>query len=197
MAVIFLAPGMLRGVLVLLWAWWSHTPWPEIGYRRPRSWLSTVVLGTLFGIASKLVMKAIVMPLFGAPPMNSTYHFLVGNVAALPAMLFVMIFVAGFGEETVFRGYLFERLGTLLGKGAGARTAIVLFTSALFGLLHYPDQGLAGLEQAMIMGAVYGTIFTCTGELWTVMVVHAAFDLAAVAIIFWNVESEFAHLVFR
>ena len=37
--------------------------------------------------------------------------------AALPAAVYAMIVGAGFGEETVFRGYLFERFGKLFGSG--------------------------------------------------------------------------------
>ncbi len=48
--------------------------------------------------------------------------------------------VAGilFGEETVFRGYLFERLGKLFGCSLTARVSIVLLTSVWFGAAHYP-----------------------------------------------------------
>ena len=31
----------LSAILVLLWARRSRTPWPEIGYVRPRSWIRT------------------------------------------------------------------------------------------------------------------------------------------------------------
>ena len=111
----------LSAVLVLLWAWRSHTPWREIGYVRPRSWIGDLAIGIVFGCAFKLLMKAIVMPLLGADPINQPYHYLVGNTAALPAMLFLMIVGAGFGEETVFRGYLFERLGKVFGTARGAK----------------------------------------------------------------------------
>src|SRR5690349_17985445 len=87
----------LKAVLVLVWAWRSHTPWREIGYVRPRSWVRTLVVGLAFGAAFKILMKAIVMPLLGATPINSAYHFLVGNTAALPAMLFAVTVGAGFG----------------------------------------------------------------------------------------------------
>jgi hypothetical protein len=33
-------------------------------------------------------MKAIVMRLFGAPPINQAYRLLTGNTAAIPAMLY-------------------------------------------------------------------------------------------------------------
>jgi membrane protease YdiL (CAAX protease family) len=187
----------LSALLVLAWAWRSRTPWREIGYVRPESWTRSLAIGLAFGVAFKLLMKAIVMPLLGADPINPAYHYLAGNTAALPGMLFAVIVGAGFGEETVFRGYLFERFGKLFGTGAGAKTAIVLITSIGFGLLHYPVQGLAGAQQATIFGLLFGTIFAVTGRIWMLMCAHAAFDLTALAIIYWDLESEVAHLVFQ
>jgi membrane protease YdiL (CAAX protease family) len=78
-----------------------------------------------------------------------------------------------------------------------ARTSIVLITSVLFGLLHYFVQGVPGVEQAMITGLTFGIIFAFTGSILMPMVAHAAFDLTAVAIIYWGLESRVAHLVFR
>ena len=187
----------LGGLLVLLWAWRSHTPWRDIGYVRPRSWIGSLAVGVVFGCVFKLLMKAIVMPLLGAPEINSAYHYVIGNRAALPGLMFTMIVGAGFGEETIFRGFLFERLGKLFGTGAGAKVSMVLLTSALFALGHYANLGLPGVEQAMITGLVFGTIFAITGRIWMVMCAHAAFDLAAVAIIYWNLEAAVAHLVFK
>ncbi|HEX5725579.1 MAG TPA: CPBP family intramembrane glutamic endopeptidase [Longimicrobiaceae bacterium] len=187
----------LSALLVLAWAKRSRTPWRDIGYVRPRSWIGGLAVGIVFGAALKLLMKAVVMPLLGADPINQAYHYLAGNTAALPGMLFAVIVGAGWGEETVFRGFLFERLGRLLGPGAGARAAIVLLTSAWFGLAHYPVQGLAGAEQAAIVGLVFGTIFAVTGGLWMLMCAHAAFDITALAIIYWDLETYVAHLVFQ
>jgi membrane protease YdiL (CAAX protease family) len=187
----------LSALLVLAWAWRSHTPWREIGYVRPTSWVATLAIGIVFGIAFKFLMKAIVMPLLGADPINQAYHYLVGNVAALPWILFAVTVGAGFGEETVFRGYMFERLGKLFGTGAWVTPSIVVLSAAWFGLIHYPVQGIAGVQQATIVGLVYGTIFAITGRIWMLMFAHAAFDLTAVAIIYWNLESEVAHLIFK
>ena len=73
----------------------------------------------------------------------------------------------------------------------------MLITSVWFGTLHYFVQGIPGVEQAMITGLVFGTIFAFTGSIFLPMVAHAAFDLAAVAVIYWDLESRVAHLVFR
>ena len=187
----------LGAILVLVWVRLSRTPWREIGYVRPKSWPVTVAVGIAFGIAFKFLMKAIVMPLLGADPINQAYHYLAGNRAALPGAVYAMIVGAGFGEETVFRGYMFERFGKLFGSGVWAKTLIVLLTAILFGLAHYPVQGLAGAEQATIVGVVYGTIMAVTGRIWMLMCAHAAFDLTALAMIYWNLESDVAHLVFK
>jgi uncharacterized protein len=187
----------LSALLVLVWARWSRTPLREIGFVQPRSWVGTLAVGILFGAALKLLMKAVVMPLLGADPVNQAFHYLAGNRAAIPWALYAMIVGAGFGEETVFRGYMFERLGKLFGSGVNAKTAIVLVTSLWFGLEHYSLQGLAGVEQATIVGLVFGTIFAVTGRIFMLMIAHAAFDLTAYAMIYWNLEADVAHLIFK
>jgi len=192
---VLIAP--LSAILVLVWGWLSHTPWREIGYVRPRSWVGTVAVGIVFGSVFKFLMKAIVMPLLGADPINQAYHYLAGNRAALPGAIYAMSVVAGFGEETLFRGYMFERLGKLFGSSVWARTLIVLLTSTWFGLAHYPVQGLTGVEQATIVGLVFGTILAITGRIFMLMVAHAAFDLTALAMIYWSLETRVAHLVFK
>jgi membrane protease YdiL (CAAX protease family) len=191
-----LAPP-LGGVLVLVWAWRSRTPWREIGYARPSNWIGSVAIGIAFGVAFKLLMKAMVMPLLGAPALNQAYHYVVGNALALIELLFVVTIVGGFAEETVYRGYLFERLGKLIGTGAWSKTAIVLLTTGLFALPHYVEQGLAGVEQATVTGLVFGTMFAITGRIGLLMVAHAVFDVTALLIIYWNLESALAHLIFK
>src|SRR5215470_5192211 len=186
----------LAGLLVLAWAWRSRTSWCEIGYVRPRSWARTIAGGIAFGVVFKFAMKALIMPLLGADAINHAFHYLAGNRAALPGMLATVIVSAGWGEETFFRGYAFERLRKLLGSSIPAKAAIVALTSMAFGAAHYSLQGLAGVEQAAIVGAVFGTILAVTGRILMLMIAHAAFDVTAAAMIYWNLETRVAHLVF-
>jgi membrane protease YdiL (CAAX protease family) len=67
----------------------------------------------------------------------------------------------------------------------------------LFGLAHYADQGLSGVQQATIVGIVFAAVFAVTRNLWPLIVAHAAFDVTAVFIIYRDLESYVAHLVFR
>jgi hypothetical protein len=192
-----LAGPLVGAALVIAWAIVSGTPLRALGFSRPRRWALTIVAGILLGVAFKLVMKAIVMPLLGADPINRAYHYLAGNTAALPLMLLNVIVVAGLGEEIVYRGYLFERLGKLLGRSVMAKAATVLIAAGLFGAAHYGSQGLAGVQQATIGGLVFGTAFAVTNRLWPLIIAHAALDVAAVFIIYWDLEYAIAHWVFR
>ncbi len=186
----------VSGFLVLGWAKLSYTPWRELGYVRPASWARTIAVGIVLGVALKLALKAVVMPLLGADPVNHAFHFIAGDPTMLAAIIWASL-AAGFGEETVNRGYLFERGRRLLGSGPLALTAIVLATSLLFGLAHYPVQGLAGAEQGLITGLVFGTIYALSGRIWTIMIAHAAFDITAAVLIYLDLESAVAHLIWR
>src|SRR5205814_1896909 len=119
-------PAWFRGVLVLVWAARSGTPWRAIGFVRPRSWVGTISAGVICGVVLKLFMKSVVMPLFGADAINHPYHYLVHNRAALPAILYAV-----------------------------------------------------------------------TRQIWLPMITHAVFELMAVAIIYWDLESAVAHWLFK
>ncbi len=187
----------LSGVLVLVWAWFSKTPWRDLGLARPHSWPGTIAVGVVFGVALKFAMKSIVMPLLGAPPVNGPFHFLAHNPAEIPAMLYVIIIGAGFGEEMIFRGWAFERFSKLLGQAWWAKAIAVLFTAAWFGQAHYGLQGIVGVQNAAIVGLVFGTVFALTGRLVLLMVAHVAFDLAAYAMIYREWETAVAHFFFK
>ena len=70
----------------------------------------------------------------------------------------------------------------------------MVVTSALFAAAH---QGISAMQQAGIVGLIFGTIYATRGRLWLLVVAHAVFDLAAVAIIYANMETRIAHLFFR
>jgi membrane protease YdiL (CAAX protease family) len=191
------AQTVVAAVLILLWAWWSKTPWAEIGYAKPGSWVGGALIGIAFGIAFKIAMKALVMPLLGAPAVNPAYHFLAGNLGLTLEFAAIVVVAVGWAEETVYRGWLFERLEKLLGRSAGATILIVLLTSVIFGAAHYTGQGLAGVEQATVVGFVFATIYAITRRLWMLIWAHTAFDLTAAAMIYLDAETRVSHLVFQ
>ncbi len=192
---ILLAGNLAGAALVLIWASVSGTRWSDLGFVRPRHGAIDLVIALVAGALFKILMKALVMPLLGFGAVNSTYRYLSGNTAALLVTLLWVIVGGGFGEELIWRGFLFERLGAFLGPRAHAKLVIVVVTSILFALAHYWDQGLPGAVQATMTGLVFGTVYARIGTIWPVMVAHAAFDVAAVLMIYWNVEEPIAHLL--
>lgn len=191
-----LAIAPLGAILVLVWARVAEVPWSDLGFRRPRSWLLTIVGGVIAGVLLKLLVKAVIMPLLGGPAINAAYHFVEGNRPALIRMIIVSVITGGIGEEILYRGFLFERLGRLLGKGQAATATIVLLTTALFASIHIPEQGPYGAVQAIFTGLTFGTIYAVTRRLWLPMVMHAAYDVAAVFLIYYGLEETVARSVF-
>lgn len=186
----------IGATLALLWSYIARVPRGDIGFVRPRKWINTFLIGILSGIALKLVMKAVVMPLLGAPAVNQSYQFLTGNEQLLPVATWAML-VAGFSEETVFRGFLFERLTRVLGFTTFRRVVVILISSALFGLLHFGNQGMPGVQQAIITGLVFGTIYVASRQIWLPIVAHATFNMTALALIYRGYEADVAELLFQ
>ena len=187
----------LNALAVPIWIWLSRISWKDVGCARPPSWAATLVGGSAFGVGLKLLMKAVVMPLFGAPAVSAGLHQWVGHPVVLPSATLVAVVGAGWGEESVFRGFLFERGRKLLGNGAAAKVTMVLVSAGAFGGLHYFVQGFVGAVQATIFGLVFAAIFALTDSLWFLVVAHAGFDIATVFIVVFNVEAAVAHAVFR
>jgi membrane protease YdiL (CAAX protease family) len=195
-AAIVLTGNLVGALLVFVWAWWSRTPLSRLGFVRPRSVARAVVLGVLGGIALKLVVKALIMAALGFDPANRVYGYVIGNAPAFWRMVAVVIVGGGFGEETIWRGFLFDRVRTLSGGRVG-RLAIVIVTSLAFAAAHYADQGVPGVVPAAITGVALGTIYALSGSIWTPMIVHAAYDVSALLIIYWDLESAVGHALFR
>ena len=136
---------------------------------RPRSWVGTLAVGIVVGAAFKLLMKAIVMPLLDAPR-SIRYHW--RETQRHYHGCYVIIFAAGFGEETVFRGWMFERLANFSTQRVGQDTDCV---DHLFGLAWNTILSRGSRRPAAtIVGLVFGTIFSITGRLPMLIIAHAA-----------------------
>jgi uncharacterized protein len=195
-ATVLLAPP-IAAVLVMIWVWLSRTPLAEIGFARPGSWASVIVLGVTAGVAAKLLMKAVVMPYFGAPPTNPILAPLEGDLTAALIASAEMILLAGLAEEIVFRGFMFNRLQAAFGSGALARFTMIVGAGIFFGALHCFGQGFFGALNATIMGLAFGIIYFLNQQrLWFLIVMHASFDVCAVWLTYLGIEARVAQAVF-
>lgn len=197
LGVTYLTGPYVGGPIVLLWAWWTGVKWGDLGFRRPKSWALLIGGGIVAGALEKLFSKTIMMPLLGAPDINAHYQYVVHNKHAMWGLIFTSLTFAGFFEEVLARGFLFERMGKFIGTSRAALIATILFTSALFGAAHYSEQSWMGVEQAAIFSIIDGIIFVATKQIWFLVVMHAAFDIVATLIIYNGIEVRLAHVFFH
>jgi hypothetical protein len=193
---ILLTGNLLGAALVFLWVSLTRTPFASLGFVRPRSIARTIAFGIVGGVALKLLLKAAIMPALGFEAVNPAYRHVTGNPSALWRAMLLVVVGGGFGEETIWRGFLFDRLRWFSGGRLGP-APIVLVTAAAFAAAHYADQGLPGVVQAVMTGLTLGAIYVRSGHIWAPMIVHATYDITALLIIYWDLESTVAHLLLR
>jgi hypothetical protein len=103
-----------------------------------------------------------------------------GNLAATLPWLGIAWVVGGFCEEALFRGFLLNRLATLLGGGPIAMTVGVIAQALLFGSLHFYGGSIA-CAQAAFFGLMLGIAYLAAGRnLLPLMVVHGVWDTVGI-----------------
>lgn len=186
----------LAGFLVLWWVRYSKLPYSEIGLARPKSWTFTIAGGIFTGIILKILIKNLIVQFFGFHPINENFQFIYGNTGKWLLYSLLAIFFAGFGEEIVWRGFLFQRLKTLFGEELVGEFLILIITTLVFGLPHYLNQGFEGAVNGVIAGLLFGLLYLFSGKnLWYVMLTHAVWDIFSFTIIYLGIEEKLSKLL--
>lgn len=158
-----------KGVLTLVIATllWRFRLFAAIGFTSGIGWWSFVIGLPLIALG----VLAFFEP--GRPALT---------VGALAGWTVVVLFVA-FTEETLFRGILWRAMSE---AGVWKR---VITTSFLFGLSHFITAlGVFGWSMASVYGLSafgFGMVFAAmrerAGTIWSVIIVHIVFDIAAIS----------------
>jgi membrane protease YdiL (CAAX protease family) len=156
-------------------------PASRIGLTRPAGEpLQTTVLLSLLGgvIASGLVFR------WKGDHMVERLFKMAGAILPVTAQerwTFAAICAgAGFSEELLFRGFLFEYLDQ---NFAGLDTwALIRITSLFFGFAHL-YQGWRGTVLTGVLGCVFALLYAQTGSLLAPVAIHAAVDLRLLIIV--------------
>jgi membrane protease YdiL (CAAX protease family) len=162
--------------------------WRAVGFARPASWPRAMWLGLLAGVGIEVLELFVTQPLLvwwtGQYPDLAVFARVRHDVRLLLLLLAGSWTLAAFGEELVWRGYIFNRVADLVGgRRAGLRAALLL-TSAAFGLAH-ADQGMTGIIENTIDGALLGWLYLASGRnLWMPIVAHGVTDTADSLLLF-------------
>lgn len=187
---------LLAAVLVLAWLLLTRKPFAEIGLQAPDSWPRVILWGIVAGLALKFAAQAVVLPYLGGPMFNSSYQYIQGDLPAAVRESFVTIALTSFAQEIVYRGFLLNRAQAFFGNGFIMKILMILGSAAIFGVLHM-QEGPTGVAQAAMLGGLFTTIYFLNGQrLWLLIFMHAAFDIAAVWMIYLGLEEPIARSVF-
>lgn len=157
----------------------SQTPWSRFGIVRPL-WIrdSLAAFGAMLtSYIFYSVYAVVVADMVSAEALQQDTRALSEMFVppSAPAQTVLMVAAAvanGFAEELVMRGYFIPRLEELLGSTARA----VLISSLLFASYHL-YQGFYGAGSALVVGLVFGAMFTGMRRLWPLAAAHAMHDI--------------------
>lgn len=132
----WLEPAAFVFILLATWACTllRKEPLSSVGFRIDQRWIKEIFFGTLIGTGLILLITGLIWAIGGV-------RFELDPARSLGAMsygLYVFLFVALF-EETLFRGFIFQRLV----DGAGIWIA-QLALALLFALGHWDNPGMEG-----------------------------------------------------
>ena len=162
--------------------------WKDVGLKIAQPFLKLFALGIVVGVAMEALELFATQPLLtrllSKGPDLHEFQRLVGNTQLLILGIILAWILAGFGEETVYRGYLLNRCADLLGRSTVAWTASAVLITLLFGLAHFP-QGPTGIIENVIDGAILAAMYFATGRnLWVPIVAHGIQDTVDVLLIY-------------
>jgi membrane protease YdiL (CAAX protease family) len=181
-------PLLLVGWLSL---WLRRIGWRGVGLRRPLSWGKTLLIATLVGLGYQALDILLISPalerITGVPIDLSQFDLLRGN---LLFTLFALVFswlLAAFGEEMVFRGYLFQRAADLF-PNQSRRWLLALLVSAVIFSIGHLYQGVTGVVDTFLAGIVLGLLYLFSGRnLWLPILTHGVINTAGFLLIYWGV----------
>lgn len=183
----------LRVPFLFLFGWASlrrrNMSWGDLGLQPSEHWRKTILLGAGLGvglqISAILVVGPVIRQITGArQDLHIFANMADGNFAALLGWLAVSWTLAAFGEELVYRGYLLNRLGNLIGFTAWGRGISLLAVTFLFGAVH-AYQGVNGMLLAGFFGLAQGFAYLAAGRnLWVSIICHGVTDTLGFVLIY-------------
>ncbi len=163
--------------------------WRDLGLDRPIPWRRTL-LWTIGLFAASMLMPGLL-----ARPLADSLGFAPQRLEAFAAIrghlgMYLLLLIpvgwgaAGFGEELIYRGFLFGRLAQALGGAQLAQAGALLLQAGLFALGH-SYLGPRGMLNAGLLGLLSGAAYIANGRmLWPLVFAHAAVDTSGLTALY-------------
>ena len=167
--------------------------WKDVGLRTtaPEPLLKILVIGVLVGIAMEALELFATQPflakILGRGPDLEQLRPLIGNWKLLILGIVLSWTLAAFAEETIYRGYLTNRVAEIFARSKNAWVLAAILVTLLFGFAHFP-QGPPGIIENIIDGAILAALYFVTGRnLWAPIIAHGIQDTIDVLLIYLGV----------
>jgi len=162
--------------------------WRDVGLGFKQPLLKFVAIGLAVGVGMEALELFATQPqltrLLNKGPDLHQLQPLVGNPKLLILGIALSWVLAAFGEETVYRGYLQNRVAEIFGRSRNAWIVSAILVTLLFGFAHFP-QGITGIIENVIDGAILAAVYFATGRnLIAPIVAHGVQDTVDVLLIY-------------
>ncbi len=187
-----LIPFFGYSIPILLFVWmtlkYSKETFSDIGFSFKLFKTNSILIGILVAVASLSFMQLIFFPTleyfatFEEPDVG-IYNFIKENKWHYLFILIMGWLIGGFYEEVVFHGFIFTRLEKMI-QGRYSTHISFFLTASLFGVYHF-QLGTLGLINALIIGAVYLTLFLFfKRNLWYSIICHGVYNTIVITMIY-------------
>lgn len=122
----------------------------QLGFRKAHIGKQMVSALCIFAVT---ICMTVFIPLLIGMHKNDVLNFKPSSAGILLFYILYDLLFVGFGEEFIFRGYFYTRLGMAM----RSKFIPVLFSSLLFGFWHYPHgQNILQVIATTVLGLIYG-----------------------------------------
>jgi len=177
-------------IAIILISYWNDKSLSKIGLQPSISFLKTIGIALiLFAIIEPVldfVVQPIINKLIGETPDYSTFQSIAGNFPKYSKYFIFILISAGFGEEILFRGFLFRQFKMIIPEFKFKSLLIVILTSILFSLPHL-YQGPSGLIMTFIFGLIFAIIYLKSNyNLWITIILHGLIDSMFITLAYFD-----------
>ncbi len=177
-------------IVIFIIAYSNDKTLSEIGLKSDISFLKIIGIGLLLFAVLEPVLDFIVQPLVnkltGEIADYSTFQSIANNFPKYSKYFIYILISAGFGEEILFRGFLFRQFKIILPDFKLKTTIIVILSAILFSLPHL-YQGPSGLIMTFIFGLIFAVIYVKSNyNLWITIILHGLVDSMFITLAYYD-----------
>jgi len=177
-------------IAIFLITYWNDKTISGIGLNPSTSLLKTIGIGLLLFVIVVPILDFIVQPLVnkltGEVVDYSSFQSVANNFPKYSKYFIYILISAGFGEEILFRGFLFRQFKIILPAFEYKTTFIIVLSALLFSLPHL-YQGLSGLIMTFIFGLIFAITYVKTNyNLWITIILHGLVDALFITLAYYD-----------